>query len=106
MPSARLWAARSPTSLLNSSCPSLETDLYGTYLSFLQENPILRSHLRSVRALTVTPNSFRIISVTMSICHEPVSKPHFFGLLLSQRRTVIPDVLTEPRDLAVARAGS
>ena len=66
----------------------METDLYGTYLSFLQENPILRSHLRSVRALTVTPNSFRIISVTMSICHEPVSKPHFFGLLLSRRRTV------------------
>ena len=88
MSSARLWAAHSPTSLLNSSCLSLETDLYGTYLSFLQENPILRSHLRSVRALTVTPNSFRIISVTMSICHEPVSKPHFFGFLLSQRRTV------------------
>ena len=88
MPSARLWAARSPTSLLNSSCLSLETDLYGTYLSFLQENPILRSHLRSVRALTVTPNSFRIISVTMSTCHEPVSKPRFFGLLLSRRRTV------------------
>ena len=25
---------------MNSSCLSLETDLYGTYLSFLQENPI------------------------------------------------------------------
>ena len=51
MLSARLWAARSPTSLLNSSCLSLETDLHGAYLSFLQENPILRSHLRSVRVV-------------------------------------------------------
>ncbi len=72
---------------MNSSRLLREADLRGTRLSFLPENPILRSHLRSVRVLTPVPNSLLIISITMSSCHEPDSKPYHCGLLLSQPRT-------------------
>ena len=55
MSSARLRAARSPTSLLNSSCLSLETDLYGRTCPFSKRTRSCAATCASVRALTVTP---------------------------------------------------
>ena len=56
--------------------------------AFRQENMILRSHLRRVHAFTATPNSLWIASIIMPICHDPVSKAHFFGLRFSHFRTL------------------
>ena len=61
-PAAHIRRACPPAFSLNSICTVLEAVRYGTCLDFLHESLILRSHLRSVRALHSSPKCFLIIS--------------------------------------------